>query len=207
MLGEDICIPLLGVFDSFDDIPFKRLPNSFVIKCNHGCNFNILVKDKTSIDFNSVATKLGGWLLCKYGDYGYEFHYNLIKPRILIEPYLEGLEDIKLFVFNGSVKFIQVDKHFTENRLNFYSPSWEPLRWLSNKGSPADYSKLDGVPHNLQLMVHIAEKLAKPFKFVRVDLYSYCNKVLLGELTFTPGAGFQTYVGDGDLRVGRMLNL
>lgn len=37
--------------------------------------------------------------------------------------------------------------------------------------------------------MQIAEKLAKDFPFVRVDLYIVNNKVYFGELTFTPAAG------------------
>ena len=33
-IGEEYLIPLLGVYDKFEDIDFKKLPNQFVIKCN-----------------------------------------------------------------------------------------------------------------------------------------------------------------------------
>lgn len=37
-IGEQYLIPLLGVYDRFEDINFEKLPNKFVIKCNHGKN-------------------------------------------------------------------------------------------------------------------------------------------------------------------------
>lgn len=35
MLGKEYIIPLLGVWDSFDDIDFSKLPESFVLKTTH----------------------------------------------------------------------------------------------------------------------------------------------------------------------------
>ena len=34
-IGEEYLIPLLGVYDKFEDIDFSTLPNKFVIKPNH----------------------------------------------------------------------------------------------------------------------------------------------------------------------------
>ena len=31
-IGEEYLIPILGVYDKFDDIDFNKLPNKFVIK-------------------------------------------------------------------------------------------------------------------------------------------------------------------------------
>jgi hypothetical protein len=38
-------------------------------------------------------------------------------------------------------------------------------------------------------MLEIAGKLARSFEYVRVDLYAPDDRILFGELTFTPGAG------------------
>ena len=35
IIGEEHLIPLLGVYDNFDQINFDKLPEKFVIKCNH----------------------------------------------------------------------------------------------------------------------------------------------------------------------------
>ena len=44
-------------------------------------------------------------------------------------------------------------------------------------------------PENLNELIQIAEKLSRPFKFVRVDLYSENEDIRFSELTFTPLAG------------------
>ena len=35
IIGEEYLIPLLGVYDKFEEIDFDKLPDKFVIKCNH----------------------------------------------------------------------------------------------------------------------------------------------------------------------------
>ena len=42
---EDLLIPVYGIYDSFDDIDFEKLPNQFVMKCTHACAFNKIVLD------------------------------------------------------------------------------------------------------------------------------------------------------------------
>lgn len=35
IIGEEYLIPLLGVYDSFEEIDFDNLPDEFVLKPNH----------------------------------------------------------------------------------------------------------------------------------------------------------------------------
>src|SRR5262245_33341589 len=44
-VGSDCLIPLLWTGRNSNDIPFRDLPKKFVIKANHGCDFNIIVRD------------------------------------------------------------------------------------------------------------------------------------------------------------------
>ena len=57
-------------------------------------------------------------------------------------------------------------------------------------------------------MITIAEKLAKPFIFVRVDLYVIQNKIYFGELTFHPDSGFTIFSNKKyDYELGDCLSL
>jgi hypothetical protein len=38
-------------------------------------------------------------------------------------------------------------------------------------------------------MLRIAQELSRPFRFVRIDLYSIGNAVFFGEFTFAPEGG------------------
>ena len=54
-------------------------------------------------------------------------------------------------------------------------------------------------PEFLDEMIKVAEKLAKPFNFVRVDFYETVDgKLMFGELTFSPSAGNLEYAPDND---------
>lgn len=104
-IGEKYLIPLYGVYDKFEEINFNNLPNSFVIKCNHGCGYNIIVKDKSNFDIKSAQEKIEQWMKEDYGLKFGEIHYSAIKRKIIIEKYIENLdgdiEDYKYFCFNG----------------------------------------------------------------------------------------------------------
>ena len=91
-LGEDICIPLLGVWDRADDIDFEKLPDKFVLKCNHGAGYNIVVKNKKHLDIKKTVQKLNSWLKENYAyKYGFEMHYASIPRKIIAEKYICAL--------------------------------------------------------------------------------------------------------------------
>ena len=137
-----------------------------------------------------------------------ERQYKAVQPAILFEPFIqdagqEELKDYKIFCFGGKPKFIQVDldRKFNHTR-TFYDLEWNNQRFSSM------YPIYEGEvekPKNLDKMLRIAEELAKPFTFVRVDLYNVSGKVLFGELTFDHGSGNEPFTAyEHDLRLGTL---
>ena len=61
-IGKKYIIPLIGVWDSFDQIDFKKLPKKFVLKVNHGCKMNIIVKNKDKLNISLLKRKINGWM-------------------------------------------------------------------------------------------------------------------------------------------------
>lgn len=48
-IGEQYIIPTLGVWDTPDEINFEKLPNKFVLKCNHNSGVGLCIcHDKTN---------------------------------------------------------------------------------------------------------------------------------------------------------------
>ena len=41
-IGEEYLKPVLQICNNFDEIDFDKLPNAFVIKCNHGCKWQFI---------------------------------------------------------------------------------------------------------------------------------------------------------------------
>lgn len=56
IIGEDYIVPLLGVWDSPEQIDFDTLPDQFVLKTNHsgGNTGVVIVKDKSKIDQKAI---------------------------------------------------------------------------------------------------------------------------------------------------------
>ena len=192
-IGENYLIPLLGAWDSFDEIDFDKLPNSFVLKANHGCGWNIIVKDKTDFDYNAAKEKFDNWMKQNFAyKYGIELHYLNIPPKIIAEEYLENndddLYDYKVFCFNGKaehVMYLSERKHGL--KMAFFDLEWNKLDFTySFPKNEAEIKK----PANLDLLISLSEKLAEGFPHVRVDFYILNDGSLkFGELTFTSASG------------------
>lgn len=58
VIGEKYIIPTLGIYNSFDEIDFEKLPNKFVVKCTHDSGSTIICKDKKKFDIKKLKRKL-----------------------------------------------------------------------------------------------------------------------------------------------------
>ncbi|MCD7886637.1 MAG: hypothetical protein LUG44_03315 [Clostridiales bacterium] len=192
-IGGGYLVPLLGVWDRVEDIPFDDLPEKYALKATHGCEWNIIVHDKNQLDVNDARRKLKEWLQTDFAFRdGLELHYRYTEPRIIAEQYIENAEntlfDYRFFCFDGKVYsiWIDVDSGTPTHRRNIYTPNWElvPL----NVTWPHD-SGLTRKPKNLEKMIQIAETLSQGFYHVRVDLYEIGTQIYFGEMTFTPMSG------------------
>ncbi len=196
-VGEDHLVPLLGVWDKFDDIDFDKLPDKFVLKANHGSGWNIIVTDKSSLDKVKAKEDMDKWLNKNYAfQPGLELHYMNIPPKVIAEQYIEnadGLIDYRFYCFNGKPEQVWVDIFSgTPNHLrNIFDMDWNLLdvrcKW------PQAGKKLEKKPHCFDEMKDIAIKLSKDFAFVRVDFFEIDNHVYVGEMTFTPMKGIELF--------------
>ena len=196
-IGEEYLIPLLGVYDSFDEIDFSKLPDRFVLKCTHDSGSNVICRDKSKLDIGTTRAKLNKHLSRNYFWQGREWPYKNVKPRIVCEKYMvdeSGIElkDYKIFCFDGEPKLIQVDfDRFRDHKRNIYDLDWN-LVDLTIK-YPRDPNKTIARPDKLDEMLDVARKLSAGIPHVRVDLYSIGDKIYFGELTFTHGAGYEPF--------------
>lgn len=200
-IGEQYLIPILGVWDKFEDIKIDELPNSFALKANHGSGWNIVVPDKSQLDRNSSKEKFENWLSLNSAYIaGFQMHYRDIPPKIIAEQYIENdngnLYDYKIYCFNGKPEYIQVvgdrNPQTHKGRESFYDTQWVRQPFTSGVNPPYEAEKPR--PDNLDEMLRIAEKLSQDFIFVRVDLYKLDNDdIKFGEMTFTPNSGFNQW--------------
>lgn len=210
-LGEEYLIPLLGVYDSFDEIDFDKLPDKFVLKANHGCAWNIIVKDKQKFDKKKAKKKFDKWMKRNYAlKAGFEMQYKDIPPKIVAEAFIQDskgeLNDYKVLCFNGEPKFIWIDQGRFSNRTeNIYDTKWNLQPFLlTYENSKEEVPP----PKNLETMIEFARKLSKDFALVRVDFYNVDGKIYFGEMTFTSASGVDVFKpAEYDLKLGEMLEL
>ena len=194
-IGEEYLIPIIGVYSSFDEIDFERLPERFVIKTNHSSGWNIIVKDKSQFDKKSAKKKINRLLSLNYAFWNeYELHYSDIVPQIIIEHYLEDsngqLNDYKFLCFQNVCEYVWMDfDRMTNHKRNVYDMNWVLQPW--SQFTYGNYMGEVNKPQNFEEMVHIANILCQGFKHVRVDLYNVDGKIYFGEMTFTNGSGFE----------------
>ncbi len=197
-IGEQYLIPLLGVYDSFDEIDFSVLPDQFVMKTNHGSGTNYIVKDKSQLDLKRAKQMFDDWMATDYAyNTGLELHYSKIKRRIIIEKYLETtqkeLQDYKFLCFDGEPHFCWVDMgRYSTHTRNVYDLEWKLQPW--NQERYGVYKDPIPCPPNFEKMVEIARVLSTGFAHVRVDLYNVDGTIYFGEMTFTNGSGLDRII-------------
>ncbi|MFR5766183.1 MAG: ATP-grasp fold amidoligase family protein [Clostridia bacterium] len=207
---ENTLVPLLGAWDNVEDIDWDSLPNKFVLKCNHGCAYNIVCSDKTEFDRIKAKKQLNTWLKEDFGAFNIEPHYsNIKKHKITCEKFLgDNLVDYKFFCFNGIPKFIYVSSdliHDRQARIGFFNIDGSKINLKRDDYASIEKIKLLSFYNE---MLKMASKLCKDFPFVRVDFFVTKNKYYFAELTFTPSACMMPFnPKEMDLEWGEMLNI
>ncbi len=210
-IGEKYLIPLLYKTENVNDIHASNLPDEpFVIKTNHDSGGVVLVQDKNNMDWKDVRKDLLKKLKTNYYYTGKEWQYKNIKPCIIIEELLLDENnnipsDYKLHCFNGKLKFTQIDTgRFENHERHLHDIDWNLIdcQWFFKSGEGVEKPKL------MDKMQELAEELAKDFDYVRIDLYNIGEKIYFGEITFTPGSGWEFFSPiECDRKFGEMLNL
>lgn len=218
---EECLIPLIGKWDSVDDIDWESLPNQFVMKCNNGSGNVVVCKDKEKLDKNETLRYFRKQLEKGYGTLSGETHYALIKPCIISEELLEessqsdgnhSLIDYKIWCFDGKPTYIvcysnRHDIYYCE--IGVYDTEWnnhpEFLRYSSHYKKEKEPIQR---PLCLKQMLDIASRLSKGIPQVRIDLYEVKGKVYFGEMTLTSSGGYMAHFTQDFLdRLGDMVIL
>lgn len=191
----DILVKLLHVYDRAEDIDWKSLPESFVLKWNFGAGFNVICPDKALLDQQEAVRKLSKWGKNKYWLPYSEMHYKKIPKKIVCEEFLRDskekvIPDYKVYCFHGKPMAILVmHDRGEEIKAEFFDRNWNKLK---NSGKYKEPVKVTERPKSLNRMMAVSEKLSAPFPFVRCDYYEVNGQLYFGELTFTSAGGLFT---------------
>lgn len=215
LIGDEYIIPTIGVYNNFNEINFNNLPNQFVIKCTHDSGSTIVCKDKTKFDIKNAKKKISKALKYNYYYSVREWPYKNIKPRIIIESFMDDgvnsqLVDYKLQCFWGKVDNILVcvdrDKE-TGVKYHYFDTNWKYLKYCPYPGINEKNINISK-PKQLDKMIKIAERLSAGIPEVRIDLYIIHGKIYFGEYTFFTNGGFDTTItSDADIILGEKLKL
>ncbi len=210
-----ILVELAGVYEKSADIDFEALSDRFVLKCTHGCGFNIVCRDKKELDIKKTRRSLDAWMKRDFSKVYGEIQYAAIKPRIICERFLDDGSgripaDYKMHCFQGKVHFTTVCTGRGPDgegaAYDHYDRAWRTQLAISRSGvhperwshSPACYPE----------MLETAEALSKPFPYVRLDFYCVRGKAVLGEMTFTPAGCIDTgYTAEAQTLLGGLIRL
>lgn len=213
-IGEDYLIPLLGVWDSPEEIDFDSLPNQFVLKCTHNSGLGMCIcKDKSQLDIEKVKQELAKGLKQNYFITSREWPYKNVKPRIIAEQYMvdeSGIElkDYKIMCFDGEFKcsFVCSDRYEKGGlRVTFFDRKWNKLPFERHYPSSKKEIKR---PNCYEKMIELAELLSKNMKFVRIDFYEIEGKIYFGEITFFPGSGMEEFTPEEwDYNLGKYITI
>ena len=212
LIGEKYIIPTIGIYDKFNDINFDVLPSKFVIKCTHDSGGIVIVKDKKLLDKKKAKKKINKSLKRNYYYPSREWPYKNVKPRIIVEKYIENaneeLIDYKFFCFNGVCKVVLVcSERFSSNNMceTWFDENWNFLD-ITESGHRTNINIKK--PKNFELMKELCSKLSANISFLRVDFYEVNDKIYFGELTFYPASGYERFEPEyWNERLGDLIDL
>lgn len=183
-------------YNSFTEIDFDKLPETFVIKTNHAYKTHYFILDKNKITENEYKKYEKFYKKVLSVNYAYwgelELQYKNIKPKIYIEEYLREeigshFQEYEIYCFNGKPEFLAlIIKEGYDRQLYTYDVNWKKLEFKLFFGNDNEIPK----PINLDKILSYATLLANDFKFVRVDFFEINNELYFGEMSFTPFAGY-----------------
>lgn len=196
-IGEEYIVPLLGVWDKAEDIDFDKLPNQFVLKCNHNSGLGMVIcKDKSKLNIVEVKKNLSKGLRQDYFYYSREWPYKNIVKKIIAEQFLcdntedqnDSLIDYKFFCFDGQPKIMYISKdNSSAPKTDFFDMEFNHLN-LRMKDENSEI--LPEKPRKFEKMKELASKLSRDIPHVRVDFYCVNEQLYVGEMTFFHNGGF-----------------
>ncbi len=195
--GEEYLVPLLGVWDSPDEIDFDSLPNGFVLKCNHESGM-IVCKDKSELDIDATKDWFRSRLKRNYYKKHREYAYKSVPRKIICEKFMENTDgspllDYKIFCFNGDPRYVMVNSsRFDDIKTDMYTPSWE---WIPMQDGPHILTVGDvfEMPSQLDKILEMSKEISKDIPFIRVDFNVWNDKLYMGEMTLYHCGGFEKF--------------
>ena len=213
-VGKEYVTPLLGVYDSYDEIDFSALPDQFVMKCNHDGG-PVFIKDKRKIDHKELRRLFKRKLKLNYFALSREWPYKNVKRKIVIEEFVPSLGkrdsiEYSITCFNGKVAMITRSMGIAHDSLDKRNSDHFDMNW--NRLDFYSYYRNSGVdipkPDNIDKLIELSESLAEGVPCLRVDWFMFNEEIRFGEMTFFDCGGFIEFTPpEWDAIIGGWLEL
>lgn len=211
-IGDKYLIPLIDAWDSADDIDFTKLPEQFVLKCNHNSGLGMCIcQDKSLLDVEIVRDGLKKGLEQDYYLTSREWPYKNVPRKIIAEKYMVDdsgveLKDYKVMCFGGKPEFIQIHRgRFGKHTQDFYDSEWNKQTF--SQGLPMS-EEIMPKPVFLDEMLELSKVLSAGMPEARIDWYYANDQLYFGEITLFDGSGFETFdPEEWDRKLGDLINI
>lgn len=188
-----------------------------IVKPNHSSHDYMILRSAEEVNWKQLRRCCRFWLKRNYYMESQEWQYRDIPRQIVVEPLLETKEgkipnDYKLNYLNGKLEFVYVsyDREGINARCVF-DESWKVIPFYWGNSNQKEYVPCPVAipkPASFEKMKEIGAKIAKFFKYVRVDFYDVDGKLYVGEITLYHGGGFDKFrPQEYDAMYGAKLNL
>ena len=189
-VGEQYLNTSYGVWDSFDEIDFEKLPNKFVLKTTHDSGGVVICSDKNELNLKEARKKIENSLKRNFYYVGREWPYKNVKPRIIAEEFLsevdgDELRDYRFFCFGGEPKFAVVDFNINDKsktKRNIYDLNWKLID--AEISYPNNHNLELEKPKKYDEMISLSKMLSKDIPFSRIDFFYINDQIIFGEITF-----------------------
>lgn len=213
-IGEQYVIPTLAVYKSVDAIDLDRLPNQFVLKCNHDSGSVLICRDKSTFDIESAKQKLNACLKRNFYWDAREWAYKRVDRVVFAEQYMEDVSYLsdskdlltyKFLCFEGKPYLMYITVKGESIWENYYDLDFNPMD--IRRDFPMN-SLMKEKPVCFEKMKDLATELSKGLEHVRIDLYEVAGKVYFSEFTFYDWGGLMKFrPSEWDSKLGGMIHL
>lgn len=189
VVGRSYGIPTRAVLRSEAEIDSFDFPPDCAVKPTHLSGYYQFSND--GID----RTIAKSWLKKNYYHLSREANYGMLEPKILVEPFMTGYYEVKVYCLFGEPKLLSAILGGTVRRRNdYFTVDWQRM----DIQSPVP--PFEGViprPVLLDEILAVSRALSGRFNLVRVDLYTNDVDLKVGEITNCDNAGTRVYKPEG----------
>lgn len=211
-----------GVWGDAQDIDYNRLPDRFILKCNHDSGSYRIVNKAEGYDKDAIANYLNTQLHTKFGYRWCEPHYNKIRPLVIAQEFLPAtdkystaLVDYRVWCFHGNPFSIWVDYYQDSYQdshrkfINVYDLNWHVLPQTTVfSHTYQDGKGLVPKPVVLPETLKAARVLSQGLPQSRIDFYIVNSHLYFGEITLTSNRGRITHFSkDYLIELGQQIHL